>query len=626
MATSVEDEVKQLDVNKEVSYLESFIKSKCRLSKKSPKVYIPRCRTTFDDEFWIKKVEVGRKNKSKREKVILMVGALGSGKTTTINAMFNYIMGVEIGDKFRLRLIEGEDVEDQIKSVTKCITAYTIHHQPGFKTDYTLTIIDTPSFGDTGGIIRDKEIMVQIKTFFSTEGFDGIDILDAVGFVVPSYPPRLTPTQRYIFDSVLSLFGKGIEDNIFMFCTFASPRKKPPGVLDAVKAAKIPHSGHFKFNHEGLYCLDQNDLEEEEIKSLHTFWNLGRTNFWNFFARLNLVEPKSLRLTKKVLLERAELEDALTNIQDSIMLGINELEKLNKEKEVLKKYEQDMDSKKDIEYQVNEQFTEIADVPDGFTAVNCKTCNVTCLKTRYPWKDSNLEDCWLFRDVSGKAASKGCHKCPSECKWNSHKCEEKYYVIKIRKITKTVGELQESYKDVEGRKMTAEQIIKEWQDRIAEVGDETVRLVEKARRCIERLYKIALKPDPPSTDEYIDLMIEAEKAKPGDELAKRIQALMQLKERQDVRRNVTMGSEKVMIDQINFVKGEEKKQSLEEEEIPDEDTNYEEIPYQGGNMTHVVDVKRNQDGHLLGRLKEVFKKRERHSLTWKRGTFCKFGL
>ena len=611
MATSVEDEVKQLDVNKEASYLEYFIKSKCRLSEKSPNVYIPLCRTTFDDELWLKKVEVGRKDKSKREKVIMMVGATGYGKTTTINAMFNYIMGVQIKDKFRLRLIE-EDDEDQTRSVTKCITAYTIHHQPGFKTNYTLTIIDTPGFGFT--IFQDIEIMGQFKTFFSTEGCDGIDILDAVGFVVESHSHRLTPIQHYIFDSVLSLFGKDIEDNIFMFCTFASSGKKPPAVLGAVKTANVPHSGHFKFNHEGLYTLD---LDEEEIRSLNIFWNLGWTNFRNFFNRLSLVEPKSLQMTKAVLWERAELEDALTNIQDNIMLGINELEKLNKEKGVLKKYEQVMDSKKVIEYQVNEQFTELADVPDGFTAVNCKTCNVTCLTSRYPWKNSNLEDCWLFRDIAGTAEIKGCHKCPSKCEWDAHKCEEKCYVIKTRKITKTVEELQESYKNEEGRKMTAEQIIKECEERIDEVGDETVKLIEKARRCIERLDIIALKPYPLCTDDYIDLMIEAEKAKAGDELTKEMQALMQLKERQEVRRNVAMGAEKDIYDQINFVKGDEKRQSLEEEEVPDENPDYEEIPYQGGNMTHV----RKQDGHVAWETEEYFKQRKRHALSGNGGMF-----
>ena len=142
----------------EQSYLESFINSKCHPSKKCPNVYTPRCRTTFDDDLWLKKVEVGRKDKTKREKVIMIVGGTGSGKTTTINAMLNLIMGVEFEDQFRLRLIEEADEDDQTKSVTKYITAYTIHHQPGFKTDYTLTIIDTPGFGDTSGLNRDDEI------------------------------------------------------------------------------------------------------------------------------------------------------------------------------------------------------------------------------------------------------------------------------------------------------------------------------------------------------------------------------------------------------------------------------------------------------------------------------------
>ena len=334
MTTSVEDEVKLLDVNKEASYLESFIKSKCRLSEKSPFVYIPLSKTTFDDKFWFKKVEVGRRDRSKREKVIMLVGPTGSGKTTTINAMFNYIMGVEFEDQFRLQVIE-EDAEDQTKSVTKCITSYTIHHQQGFKTDYTFTIIDIPGFGDTGGITEHKEVMVQIKTFISTKGFGSIDILDAVGFVIPSNPPRLTETQQYIFNFVPLLFGKDIEDNIFMFCTFASPFQKLPEVLDAVKTAKIPHSGHFKFNHKSLYSLD---LDGDEIKFLHMLWNLNWTNFRNFFSQLNQVKSRRLKMNQEALLARTIHEDTLTNIQENTMLGANKLEK-TKEKEVLKELE-----------------------------------------------------------------------------------------------------------------------------------------------------------------------------------------------------------------------------------------------------------------------------------------------
>ena len=59
--------------------------------------------------------------------------------------------------------------------------------------------------------------------------------------------------------------------------------------------------------------------------------------------------------------------------------------------------------------------------------------------------------------------------------------------------------------------MTAEQIIEECANRILEVRNETLDFVEKARRCIARLNEIALRPDPLSPIDYIDLMIETEK-------------------------------------------------------------------------------------------------------------------
>ena len=61
--------------------------------------------------------------------------------------------------------------------------------------------------------------------------------------------------------------------------------------------------------------------------------------------------------------------------------------------------------------------------------------------------------------------------------------------------------------------MTAEQIIEECANRILEVRNEILDFVEKARRCIARLDEIALRPDPLSCVDYIDVMIEAEKLK-----------------------------------------------------------------------------------------------------------------
>ena len=202
----------------------------------------------------IRKIEIGQRTLAVQEKVILLVGNTGAGKSTLLNGMMNYVMGVEWSDNFRLKLVgklKKNPDRDQDKSQTKWITAYTIHHQQWFTIPYTLTIIDTPGFGDTEGIERDKCITEQIRQFLSTEGPNGIDHLDAVGFVVQSSQVRLSPAQKYIFHSVLSLFGQDIAGNILLLFTFAD--QDDPKALAAVRADRIPSVGYFKFNNSVLY-------------------------------------------------------------------------------------------------------------------------------------------------------------------------------------------------------------------------------------------------------------------------------------------------------------------------------------------------------------------------------------
>ena len=289
------------------------------------------------------KCEFGQRKVGVPEKVIMIVGATGSGKSTMINGMINYILGVEWKDKFRFKLIVEPDIY-QGKSVTSSITAYTIHHREGYKIPYTLTIIDTPGFGDPAGIKRDKEITEQIRTFFSTPGDGGIDHIDAVAFVVQSSLPRLTPTQKYIFDSILALFGKDLSDNIFMLLTFADGQK--PQVLDGLKEAQLPFSKYFKFNNSALFA--KNTLEYDFDKM---FWSMGTKNFQIFVGDcLGKAKSKSLSLTKDVLKERHQIDVYVEGIQTAIQKGLDKLERLKKEVQILKA---EKDKSKDYTYSVN---------------------------------------------------------------------------------------------------------------------------------------------------------------------------------------------------------------------------------------------------------------------------------
>eukprot|EP00731_Ephydatia_muelleri_P027167 Em0019g40a len=266
-------------------------------------------------------------------KVMLVVGATGSGKSTLINGLTNYVYGVRWDDPFRYKLIVDEGGRSQSKSQTTWITAYTFHKTEYSVLPYTLTVIDTPGFGDTKGIERDKEIADQIKELFTDCRNHVVDQLHCIAFVVQASAARLTPTQRYIFDATLSIFGKNIASNIMLVATFAD-NKQPP-VYEAVKVANVPYHKAFKFNNSALYS--PNDDRADLFDSL--FWELARQSFSTFFAEFVSLKPQSLTLIREVLKERDTLETTLRGLQPQIQLGLSKIDVLNQERCILQRHE-----------------------------------------------------------------------------------------------------------------------------------------------------------------------------------------------------------------------------------------------------------------------------------------------
>ena len=84
---------------------------------------------------------------STANKVIMMVGSIGSEKATTLNAMINYVLGVKWEDCFRLKIIHEdfsnqgrENIGNQLCSETQYVTCYTLHHCEGFKVNIFILV------------------------------------------------------------------------------------------------------------------------------------------------------------------------------------------------------------------------------------------------------------------------------------------------------------------------------------------------------------------------------------------------------------------------------------------------------------------------------------------------------
>ena len=227
------------------------------------------------------------------EKVVLIVGETGSGKTTWINAALNHIMDVKYTDNFRFKLVMEENDSRQELSQTKNITIYTIQPEEGCNIDYTLTLIDTPGFGDPEGIEKDLAIGKGLLSVFDPQnGF--VDHLDAIGFVANGTRPRLTQQQKYIFSSVLDLFGSDVAKNIYILFTFSG--KNEPLTMSCVTQTHMPHKAVFKFDNGSVFEKkhtndSQGSSDEDEWEGYETMaYKMTMKNFQEIF-RWRLIDP-----------------------------------------------------------------------------------------------------------------------------------------------------------------------------------------------------------------------------------------------------------------------------------------------------------------------------------------------
>ena len=459
-----------------------------------------KCRVQYGSEL---------KSLNSEEKVILMVGQTGAGKTTLINTFANYIYGVEWSNDFRLRVIdENESGASASQSQTQNITAYTFPRVPGMKIDYTLTIVDTPGFGDTcnKSLSHDKELAANIKEFFS--GPQGIDQIHGILFVTQASQAKLTAMQRYIFEAVLGIFGSDIAEHIFLMTTFADSKK--PKVLTAVKDANVPYKKFFKFNNSAVYAsLSSDDSDEEDSsEGLELDWNRSMRSIENFSTNyLSVIEAQSLQLTKDVLSECEHLQLVIQNIPNKIKYGLTRMEALRKEESLLKGFESEMIANQDYEYtvQIIEQ-RKIDLEGTGEFVTNCLDCNFTCHKV-----------CIYAKDCDKCKEKICCSVCTKHCHWRRHVNNPYRFELYKEPEKRTSKELFERYQAATSKKDAKTLVVDGIQWEMKALEDEVMELIAKAKRHIERLDKIALRPINQSEVDYIDSLIATEEseARPG---------------------------------------------------------------------------------------------------------------
>lgn len=410
------------------------------------------------------------------------------------------------------------------------MTTYIIRPEPTGRLDYQLNIIDTPGFGDTRGLERDQEIVAQIRDLFSAANVKGVATIDAVCFLAKAPDARLTAVQRYIFQSVMSLFGKDIEENICSLITFADGVSPP--VLSALKESKLPFGKAFTFNNSGLFA--RND-EADSLSPM--FWDMGVKSFQRFFAHLAMANSKSLRLTKDVLYERYRLEMTVSNLQPKVDIGLQKVNELNREMKIFAENKAEIERNKNFEYPSQETRQVKKDLARGKHVTNCLNCHFTCHENCGIPMDADKKGCWAM-DSSGH-----CRICPDKCFWNKHANTPYVFSYVTVTVTKTYADMLEKYKSASGRLPNQEQLLQRMGQEVNDLIDLIEQMMMTVKACNERLASIALRPNPLSMTEHIDLMIQAEEMEKKNGFIQRIAVLREFRRRAELTKHAVRFSQ-----------------------------------------------------------------------------------
>ncbi|XP_014870244.1 uncharacterized protein LOC106934695 [Poecilia latipinna] len=322
---------------------------------------------------------VGQKDLKKPYETVLLVGETGAGKSTLVN----YSMGVKFEDEVWFQIVEEE--ESQTESQTSDVTVYQVFD--GQTLPFSLTVIDTPGFGNSRGILWDVTIRGRLLELFQSDG--GVHQIHAVGLVVKASDNRLSDRLMYIYDSVMSLFGKTWRNTL----------------AAGIRCAKDGKNRPVHFLLDAKQTLQREPAER--AAALRYSWGFSYRQMDHLTQYLTTSKPQNLATTVEVLGDRIRLTACTQNLKEKIQLMELKQTEIRQTEEAVRSHEEEMRRSQSFTVEVDEEYNERRHLDGGMWglvfyngAVSCchcdKTCHCPCTVTWYP-ATSHVKREWVYQ-------------------------------------------------------------------------------------------------------------------------------------------------------------------------------------------------------------------------------------
>ena len=466
---------------------------------------IPNCsvyETLKDFTIYLYEGKEFSDEEEKNCRTFMVVGQTGSGKTTFLNALINYYLNVDFDSNIRYILVDEKDIEKENKnsgiSKTRDVKYYYLR---GNNEQPLLKVIDTPGFGDTRGIDKDRITIEAIRKLFEKDNFQSIN---AICFVVQSGINKLSKSQSYVFNQVLSLFGEDLKGNFIAIITFSNmiennqPSRNVLLARDSGFSSVAPH-----LKDPWCFLYDNSCIFKKEGKK--GIWTKAMENYKKFIDKLCNLNYVTLKQTKDVIDKRRIIECEIEILSKNLKQGTFLLESFRRVSKQLER--QKIAINKGINFQIEKETLEPIRIPlkKGTYTTKCFDCDYTC-----------HEVCWIVPNDSDEnkrhcAAMRNdyCKHCPKKCIYKVHHNCDHTIDWKVVKTKIELDELKKKYASHMNVKNDYQRIQIGTAQDFADELIKCLQMVKKIQNLLRELNSICLnKNQGESFENYVKLLIE----------------------------------------------------------------------------------------------------------------------